>query len=622
MVGIVNLDGAPIERSLLERLTDFMAFRGPDGQDVWLERNVGFGHTMLRTTFESASEHQPCSLDGHVWIVADARVDGRSDLIRKLETERRHGLTTVPDVELILHAYHAWGEDCVRHLIGDFAFAIWDGPRRRLFCARDHLGVKPFFFARVANFLVFSNTLNCVRRHPAVSDTLNDSVIADFLLWDYNQHEGTTTFADINRLPPAHSMTWSGGAPRLRRYWTLPVDRPIRYKRSADYVEHFREIFRAAVDDRLRANYLAVSLSGGLDSSSVAATAVELLRRKAQGFELRAYTTVYDRLLPGDRERYYAGLVAKGLGIPISYLVLDEYRLYERWDQAELRRPQPASDPLLAIFVDLLKTAAADSRVLLDGDGGDPLFLPAVLVDLLGVEPLTQVIANLTEYVLVWRRLPPLGIRSRLKRRLGVRPQRPPFPLWLNPEFAACLELPARWERHFADQEDRKLSQVHQRRDAAYRQFTSPFWSYMFEFQDPGETMIPIEVRHPFFDTRLIRFGLALPPIPWCVRKTLVRLAMPKGIPDEVRWRPKTPLVGDPRMARLRESGAAALEPFVPVPELAKYVDGGAVPRVLVDGDPNEVWMNLRPRALNYWLRYSRPAQTKECSLGVSQEGV
>jgi len=196
------------------------------------------------------------------------------------------------------------------------------------------------------------------------------------------------------------------------------------------------------------------------------------------------------------------------------------------------------------------------------------------------------------------------------------------LPLWLNPELTARLELAARWERHHADQEDRKLSRAHPTRHAAYRQFTSPFWSYMFEYQDPGETMIPIEVRHPFFDTRLIRFGLALPPIPWCIRKTLVRLAIPRGVPDEVRWRPKTALAGDPRMARLRESGTAALEPFVPVPELAKYVHGGAIPRTLVDGDPNEVWMNLRPRALNYWLRYSRPEPTKESSLGVSQEGV
>ena len=200
IVGIVNLDGRPIDRPLLERLTAFIGFRGPDDQDVRLDGNVGLGHTMLRTTFESACEHQPCSLDGQVWITADARIDGRTELIRTLDTQGHRGLDAVPDVELILHAYQVWGEECVQHLIGDFAFAIWDGPRRSLFCVRDHFGVKPFYYALVANCLVFSNTLNCVRKHPAVSDELNDSAIADFLLWDFNQDERTTTFADINRL--------------------------------------------------------------------------------------------------------------------------------------------------------------------------------------------------------------------------------------------------------------------------------------------------------------------------------------------------------------------------------------------------------------------------------------
>ena len=607
IVGIVNLDGALIDRPLLERLTDFMAFRGPDGQGVWLDRNVGFGHTMLRTTFESASEHQPCSLDGQVWITADARVDGRPELIRKLEAEGRHGLTAVPDVELILHAYHVWGEDCVEHLIGDFAFAIWDGPRRRLFCARDHLGVKPFYYAQVANCLVFSNTLNCIRRHPAVSDELNDVAIADFLLWDYNQDERTTTFADIGRLPPAHVMTWSGEAPRLKCYWTLPVDRPIRYKRSADYVEHFREIYRAAVDDRLRTNRVAVSLSGGLDSSMVAATAVELLAQKSEAFDVRAHTAVYDRLIPGDRERYYAGLVAEGIGIPIDYLVLDDYRLFERWDEPGVGQSEPNTDPLRVIFVELARAAAAHSRVMLDGDGGDPALLPTLLVDLLGVVPLGQLIADVLRHLVLWRRLPPLGARSRLVRRVGTQLRRPLYPPWLAPDFAARLGLAERWEKYHEKEEEQERRRVHPTRDRAYRQFGSPLWARMFEYQDPAETRVPIEVRHPFFDIRLVRFGLALPPVPWCVRKTVLRLALPRAVPESVRWRPKTPLAGDPRIARIRESGAAALEPFVPVPALARYVAGGAVPQSLVDSDPDDIWTNLRPRSFNYWLRYAQP---------------
>src|SRR5438876_9538250 len=136
-VGIVNSDGAPVARETLFRLTETMAYRGPDALNVWIDGHVGFGHTMLRTTREAESERQPCSLDGECWITADCRVDGREDLIQALLARGRKFVKDAPDPELILHAYAVWGTECVLHLIGDFAFAIWDGRNRRLFCARD-----------------------------------------------------------------------------------------------------------------------------------------------------------------------------------------------------------------------------------------------------------------------------------------------------------------------------------------------------------------------------------------------------------------------------------------------------------------------------------------------------
>src|SRR5437867_2222826 len=239
IVGILHLDGAPIDRALLRRMTDFMTFRGPDEQRIWVDGNVGFGHTLLRTTFESEHEHQPFTLDGHVFIVADARVDAQADLIAKLSAHGekvKHGVT---DVELLLRAYRVWGEDCVDHLLGDFAFAVWDGPRRLLFCARDQLGVKPFFYASLGAIVIFSNTLDCIRQHPAVSDKLNELAIADFLLFEVNQDLNTTSFAHIQRIPPAHRATWSAEAVRISRYWTLPIDEPIYFKRTAEYTERF-----------------------------------------------------------------------------------------------------------------------------------------------------------------------------------------------------------------------------------------------------------------------------------------------------------------------------------------------------------------------------------------------
>ena len=123
IVGIIDTDGAPVDRDLLRRLTGFLTYRGPDEQAVWVDGHVGFGHTMLRTTDESAKEQQPISLDGSVWIIADARVDGRGELRRALGIEPIASLDSMTDVELILHAYHRWETDCVDHLLGDFAFS-------------------------------------------------------------------------------------------------------------------------------------------------------------------------------------------------------------------------------------------------------------------------------------------------------------------------------------------------------------------------------------------------------------------------------------------------------------------------------------------------------------------
>src|SRR5512145_1109164 len=183
IAGIVNLDGAPIDRELLSCMADYLSFRGPDAQEIWIDANVGFVHTMLRATSRAETEKQPATLESRLWITADARIDGES--------------SALTDPELILHAYQTWGEDCLKHLIGDFALAIWDRHSRSLFCARDHFGVKPFFYARIANSLIFSNTLNALRIDGRVSDALNEVAIGDYLLFGLNQDTSTTTFRDI-----------------------------------------------------------------------------------------------------------------------------------------------------------------------------------------------------------------------------------------------------------------------------------------------------------------------------------------------------------------------------------------------------------------------------------------
>ena len=593
IVGIFNWDGTLVDPALLSRMTDALKDAGPDGQHIWLGGAVGFGHASLRIPADAAPETQPLTLDGRTWITACGRIDGRIDLVRQLTAHGCYGLRDATDTALLLHAYRVWGESCVRNLRGDFAFAIWDDARRQLFCARDHFGVKPFFYAEGPHFFVFSSSLQCLRLHPGVSGTLDDQAIADFLSTGGIQEPARTCWADIRRLPAAHCLTRAGDL-RVKRYWALAVDGEIRYRRGAEYIDHFADLLRQAVSDRLRGRAVGVLMSGGLDSTSVTATAKRCLEANAAPYDLRAYTTVCDRLVP-DPERRFAQLAADALSIPIHYRVVEDYHLFERWDKPELRRPEPEDDPLLAVHVDQLSDAAVNGRVLLTGYGADPAVrLPLrYATDLVRSGKIGCLATEVARYVIHCRRLPRVRLWQHARRWLGREARMAEaVPVWL----AASTQ-----GRALPPPSEPRL--VHPTRADAYELLTSTEWPLMFERFDPGLTGVPVDVRHPFFDVRLVEYLLAIPPMPWCFDKTIVRLAMRGALPDAVRLRPKTVAAGDPVPAMLRSSEADWIDRFDAAPTLARFVDRARVPPVRHDADANAVWTNLRPLCLNLWLQ-------------------
>ncbi len=602
IVGIVHFDGAPVDRTLLRRMTNFMSFRGPDEQRVWVDGNAGFGHALLRATEESGRESQPFTLDGQMWIVADARVDAQADLIRELAARGEHVDQGVTDVELLLRAYGTWGEECVEHLLGDFAFAVWDGPRRRLFCARDHFGVKPLFYAQVGHTVIFSTTLDCIRQHPAVSAKLNDLAIADFLLFDLNQDPATTSFAGIQRVPPAHRAAWSARGLRMSRYWTLPIDEPVYFKRLDDYTDRFKELLDMAVSDRLRTDQVAIFMSGGLDSPALAATACKILRSRSSNGELHAFTTVIDG--PGS-ERYYAGLVAEQLGVPIHFLDRSAQMIDPDWNESAIHTPEPVANPMnLMVDREEYRTISAYSRVLFYGEGPDNALhdeRKPGLSHLARSRTLGPLAADVCGHRVRHRHIPLLPTFGRLlKDRAHNDRWRLAFPNWLNPSFESRLQLRDRWE----EQESSSPLSPHPLRPVGYGSFHTPRWEALFKSLDAEEMAVPLKVRHPFLDLRLLRYMLAVPAMPWCKEKYLERRAMRGLLPDSVLWRPKLSLTSDPAWEGMRSLG---LPPFSPMQELSEYVNSERVP-VDVGTDMVLFRVNFRPLALNYWLQNLRPA--------------
>ncbi|HEX4784355.1 MAG TPA: asparagine synthase-related protein [Candidatus Sulfotelmatobacter sp.] len=598
IVGILNTDGAPVSRDLIGSMAQVLRFRGPDAQNLWCDTQIALGHTLFETTGRGVVDQQPCSLDGRVWIVADCRIDARAELWDKLHSSSTAPLTDFSDAKLILLAYQRWGADCLHHLIGDFAFAIWDGPKKQLFCARDHFGVKPFYYANLSTSFIFSNTLNCLRLHPDVSADLNDLAISDYLLFGYGQDTGTTSFKQLQRLPPGHFLLSSEGSLKISRYWRLRPTSELRYKKRREYLENFRSLLRTAVQDRLPQGPVSVFMSGGLDSSTIAATVRDSLGDDSQT-RLRAYSAVYHRLIP-DKEGDYASRVAKFRGIPLSFLVADDYQLFQHWQERDAGSMEPCDQPLSGVDRDLYAQIAAHARVVLTGEGGDPCLVPSseAVVELLWAGKFWELAAGYSRCARWQRSIPKAGLRTLIRART-ISDEGPRLPEWINPELAVKLNLASR-ERELED----RMGTVEHRRPEAFNSLSRLWWTNYFELCDPGNRRQLVETRHPFFDIRLVTFLLSLPTVPWCIGKQIIREAMRGILPPEIIRRRKTPLAGNPVAELLRQPQSAWIDSFEPTPQLLYYVDRARVPRLTgKKHSSSEAWVHLRPLTLNHWLR-------------------
>ena len=604
IAGIYHRDGAPIDRALLQSLADFLSYRGPDSRAIWMDGSIGLVHALLRTTRESLGEQQPASLEGRYWIVADARLDSRDELLAELQRSRRKVRPNAPDSELIVQAYAAWGTPCVDHLRGDFSFAIWDAGHKQIFCARDHFGIKPFYYAQLGELFLFGNTLNCLRLHPAVSSELNDAAIGDFLLFGLNYDNATTSFRDIQRLPPAHSLIFSPDGVRIKRYWAPPIDGRIRYAKPEEYVEHFQSLLESAVGDRLRTERIGILLSGGLDSSSVAAVAKEVSGRSSRATDLRGYTFV-DGSQTSDPEGLFARQTGELLRVPIKFLPMAQPELFEGWDDPELSLPEPLDNPLLGGFLDSWRSISADCRVLLSGEGSDNLMdfqMWPYVGDLRRRGEWKRLLTEVGNYAWV-RPFPWRGIRARFLRLFGREPDMPVFPEWLSADFARQWKLQERWKEWGRHPNLRLEHPIHPR---AHASLALPQWTHMFEQENAGVTHFPVETRYPFLDLRIVNYLLALPPFPWLFQKMLLREAMAGRIPEVVRIRPKTSMQGDMFSEQFRRTGAKRLKRMHWSNDLDRYVERSEL--IAPHGKMNAEQMSnsLRPYCFNIWLQSAR----------------
>jgi len=375
----------------------------------------------------------------------------------------------------------------------------------------------------------------------------------------------------------------------------LPVDEPVVLARRADYTDRFLELLRLSVGDRLPPRRSAVLMSGGVDSTTLAAVAASLQRERAADVSLRVITSTYATLIP-DSERQYASLAATHLGLPITYDVRDDEISIAEWDRVDVRTPEPVDNPAaFAAGVDFLQRMRDQTSVFLYGEGPD---------NALKYEwrPYLRYLAARRRFAALARALaqdalmhPRFPLWSSIRQIAGSRRRermRERFPEWLDDDFAARVGARARWSEFH----DRAPSR-HPIRPAGYDSFNGARWQQLFEDCDRQGAITHTEFRHPYLDLRLLQYLLSLPSMPWCRNKLIIRRAMRGTLPREILTRKKTAMRASADLARAAAHGFPRLQP---APELAAFVNASRVP-----AQPTriaEFRSALRPLGLNYWL--------------------
>jgi asparagine synthase (glutamine-hydrolysing) len=562
IIGIYNLDGKFVNHQHLKDMVNILAHRGPDGSDAWCAGSVGLGHRMLWTTAESLLDKLPLvNQTEDLVITADLRIDNRDELIYALNFNN-YPSEKITDSQLVLAAYEKWGEQCPENLLGDFAFAIWDRRKQIIFCARDHFGIKPFYYYSSEKTFVFASEIKAIFCIPDVPRQINKVRIGDYLASMFHEAD-ITSYKNIFRLPPAHRMTISPEGIKLKSYWSIDPNRELRLGSDEEYAEAFREIFSKAVQCRLRSAFpIGSHLSGGLDSSSITCMARKLLAENG-GPRLHTFSAVFDELTECDERSYINAVIAQG-GLEPHYVKGDKTSPLKNIDQMFWHQDEAFYAPNWSMSWALYEAIKEQGvRVVFDGFDGDNVVSDGYgyLSELARAGrwlALTREIRELTKtfdanfgkwlwsYVKqygikpIFSKFPLLSLLRRSWRLLTQSATRqatqPPWSAIMNAEFIQHIDLQKRYEAWQKVQSNFGQDE----RERHYRNITQGLVSFAAEMQDKTCAAFCIEQRYPFWDKRLVEFCLSLPAEQKLHRgwnRVVMRRAMANILPVEVQWR-------------------------------------------------------------------------------------
>lgn len=364
--GIAYKDGLRVpEEGLLRSMNDCLVHRGPDDQGYHLEPGVGLAMRRL-SIIDLNTGHQPISNeDGSLHVILNGEIYNFLELKPDLE-KKGHRFKTKSDTEVILHLYEEYGTDCLKHLRGMFAFALWDQKRSRLFLARDRIGKKPMIYTLQKSFLAFASELRALLKLPEVSREMDPQALDLYLSLQYIPSP-KTVFSSISKLPPAHYLIYEKGQVKIERYWDLPLEAKPSTLDPLEAQEMIREKLKEAVRLRMIADVpLGAFLSGGIDSSCVVALMSRLSERPVKTFSIGFQEQDFSEL-------QYAKLVAERYGCDHKEIVVTP-QMAEVLPKLAWHYSEPYADASALPSYYVAQATRQHVTVALNGDGGDENF--------------------------------------------------------------------------------------------------------------------------------------------------------------------------------------------------------------------------------------------------------
>ena len=554
-IALSSRRGSAVSETTLVRMRDVLQHRGPDEAGLFIEGPIGLAHRRL-SIVDLASGHQPMSNeDGSIKIVFNGEIYNHADHRSGLEA-RGHVFATHSDTESIVHLYEEYGDRCVDHLRGMFAFAIWNRRTKEMFIARDRLGVKPLYYVHTDDgSLFFASEIKALLAANALRPELNVAALPDYLA-NHATSDDTTLFAGVRRLPAGHTLRWKDGKVDIRRYWDVtPGDAVENNARPvADYVDEWRELFRASVKLRLMADVpLGMFLSGGIDSSAIAAVMSQMVTEP-----IKTFSVAFN--VPEANELEYARVVAKAFGTDHHEVLVEPADFATALPHLIWHEDEPIAHPSSVPLYFVSQLAQRHVKVVLTGEGSDELLAGygryrSTLMNLAAgklyhrfstesIRHLVRGIASRIAPASLGRKLPrtflwlPPDVDSIYFDNFAVFPLRMQQSLF-SPKLCSQLEQTSAYAgmHHYFD--------AHESASLLQRLLYADLKTYLHELlmkQDQMSMAASIESRVPFLDHKLVEFSTALPDrlkLRGRTTKYVLREAMKGLLPDSILNRSK-----------------------------------------------------------------------------------